>query len=86
MSLLILFTEPKRYTLTCDAGAYALTGNAANLYWGHQITAQTGAYTFVGHGISFIYDQLARGFALIGAKIGRGILRWRNGIRIGDRR
>lgn len=83
MSLLILFTEPRRYTLACDSGSYSMTGNTVMLSHGWALVAETGSYSMIGNAVNLIYTVI--GWALIGIK-NRGIIRSRWGIRIGDRR
>lgn len=43
-----LSASPTNYTLTCDVGAYTLTGVAAALRRGYTLTADVGAYAITG--------------------------------------
>jgi len=52
MTLLVLFNQPTggatSYTLTANAGVYALTGGSASLKVGRKITANAGSYSLTG--------------------------------------
>lgn len=51
MSLLLAITAaggPTNYTLTCAAGSYTYTGQAATLKVSHSLTCSAGAYTYAG--------------------------------------
>lgn len=62
MSLLLALTAggPTSYTLTCDAGAYAIAGSDATLSVGRRLVCDAGAYVIAGQAAT-----LARGYALV---------------------
>ena len=49
---------PAEYSLTADAGAYSLSGQAANLLAGRKLTAADGAYALTGNDASFVTASL----------------------------
>ena len=62
--LLLLFSGTTggtvNYSLTCDAGAYVLSGQAATLTRGYSLACDAGAYTLTGQDATLIYGhQLA---------------------------
>lgn len=50
---------PAGYTITADAGAFTLTGNAANLISGKYVAADVGAFTLTGNAASLVYSPVA---------------------------
>lgn len=66
MSLLLLFrgSGATAFTLTCAVGAFALTGNAANLAYGRVMAVTVGDYTLTGVATAFVWNRiLAAAFA-----------------------
>lgn len=52
------------YSLTCDVGAYSLTGEAASTQAGFRVGADTGAYTLTGQDATLTYSQGTTNYTL----------------------
>lgn len=55
---------PVAYTLTADAGSFALTGVAAGLTVGRKLTAEAGSFALTGVAADLVYDSGAGAYAL----------------------